>query len=168
MSFKTAYEGFSSPNAAHFKGFKVVSTVHRKKTKKNKRQTWTAHLTQLPCKLWRTLTHKAVQHCVTLAAVLAGFAGALVPLDLAVRASKAGGAQAAEASRTLLMMQHRVSQGSAAAAIGVRLREPPNLARGAVLALAVAAFQVCEGQEWISRSRLMERILSVLKPSYPW
>lgn len=92
---------------AHFKGFKVVSIVLGKKKKEKKK----AHLTQLPCKLWRTLTHEAVQHCVTLAAVLAGFAGALVPLDLAVRANEAGGTQAAEASWTLLRTTHTESAG---------------------------------------------------------
>lgn len=79
-----------------------MSTVKKKKK---------AHLTQLPCKLWRTLTHEAIQHCVALAAVLAGFAGALVPLDLAVRANEAGGTQAAEAPRTLLWTKHTESAG---------------------------------------------------------
>lgn len=87
--------------------FIVHCKKHKNKTKQKNPPT--AHLTQLPGKLRRTLTHKAVQHCVTLAAVLAGFAGALVPVNLAVRASKAGGTQAAEASRTLLNRKHRVS-----------------------------------------------------------
>lgn len=115
----------------------------------------TTHLTQPPCELWSTLAREAVQHCVALAAVLAGFAGALVPLDLAVRANEARGTQAAEASRTLLRTINTQSQRESPRGTGVRLWWYPNLAGGSVLALAVAAFQVCRGQQWISKSRFM-------------
>lgn len=59
-------------------------------------------LTQLSGKLWRALTHKAVQHCVTLAAVLAWSAVALVPLDFTVSAHETWTTMAVVTLRTLL------------------------------------------------------------------
>lgn len=60
------------------------------------------HLTQLSSKLWWALTHEATQHCVTLAAVLAGSAGTLIPLDFTVSAHKTRRTQAAVTPRALL------------------------------------------------------------------
>lgn len=60
------------------------------------------HLTQLSSELRRALTHKAVQHRVTLAAVLAWSASTLIPLDFAVSTHKTWSTQAAVTPQTLL------------------------------------------------------------------
>lgn len=60
------------------------------------------HLTQLSSKLWWALTHKAVQHRVALAAVLARSAVTLVPLDFTVSAHKTGRTLAVVTPRALL------------------------------------------------------------------
>lgn len=60
------------------------------------------HLTQLSSKLWWALTHEAIKRGVTLAAVLAGLAGTLVPPYFTVSAHKTRSTEAVVTPRTLL------------------------------------------------------------------